>query len=264
MDLTDVLGSTVQDAGFDDHEFEELVDFLLRDECRRRHRSPKITGPKKKKAGDGGRDNQVTILNPPRIPKEDAEPTLTWDDVGVTTWYSCKTTSKTTRAGGWRKGVKQDLGWADFDRHRRGEPLRKEGRRPSIELLRALAGGARYVVIVNEQTGSEETFLDRMVDVFEFWFQHHPERDAALVASADLRQRLELFDANHLAEVIRFHRPALPAPLRNKLGAVEPDGLQSWESWSKELSAGREPPPFIADATRADILDAVRVTSTLR
>lgn len=254
MDLTDVLGSTVQDAGFDDHEFEELVGFLLREEIERRHRGTKVTGPVKKGKGDGGRDIQVTVQSPPKIPREDAGPSLTWDEPG-TTWYSCKTT---TRKRGWLAGVKADVGWKHWVK--KSSPKNRRLTRPPVELLEALAGGARYVVVINEEAGTESKFLDQLAQVFEFWFEHHPALAAPMPTPAGLRQRLELVEVNHLAWVIRSHRPQLPAPTRDKLGAIEPKGLQSWESWSNELSppGRREPPQFVPDAPRISILDALQ------
>jgi hypothetical protein len=249
MDLTDVLGSTIEKAGFDDHEFEEIVAVLLREEVGRRHRAAKVTGPVKKGKGDGGRDVQVTVYNPPKTPREDAGPSLTWDEPG-TTWYSCKTT---TRKRGWLAGVKTDVGWKYW---RKNTPP-KAMTRPSVELLQALAQGARYVVVINEQAGSEDKFLGDLEQVFQFWFSNHPGLPAPLTAPADFRRQLDLVDANHLAWIIRSHKPQLTAPTRDKLGAIEPDGLQSWESWTSVLSAGREPPPFMPDPIRERIFEAL-------
>jgi hypothetical protein len=254
MDLTDVLGSTIQDAGFDDHdhEFEELVAFLLFEEVERRHRGAKVTGPVKKGKGDGGRDVQVTIYTPPKAPREDAGPSLTWDEPG-TTWYSCKTT---TRKRGWLAGVKTDVGWRYWTKNTPPKTMT----RPSVELLEALAHGARYVVVINEQAGSEDKFLSNLEQVFQFWFSNHPGLSAPLTAPADFRRQLDLVDANHLAWIIRSHKPQLTAPTRHKLGAIEPKGLQSWESWSNELApaGGREPPKFVPDAPRMGIFDALQ------
>jgi len=254
MDLIDVLGSTIQDAGFDDHEFEELVGFLLREEVERRHRGATVVGPVKKGKGDGGRDVEVTVHNPPRTPRDDAGPCLTQDALG-TTWFSCKTT---TRRRGWLAGVKVDVGWT----HWKQQTVPDKTTRPSVELLEALAHGARYVVVINEEAGAERKFLDDLAQVFEFWFDRHPELNAPLPAPADLRQQLEIVEANHLAWIIRSHKPQLPASFRDKLGAIEPPGLQKWESWSKELSAGREPPPFFTDTTRTAIFDALKATGS--
>lgn len=260
MDLGDVTGSVIQDAGFEDQEFEEFVDVLLRDEVDRRHPGAKVHGPTKKGKADGGRDSQVTIVKEPRVARDDAGPALTWDEPRVT-WYSCKTT---TRHRGWVGSVKKDLGWPDYERHRKGEPPRNKGKRPSLELLRAMSQGARYVLVINEQAGSEDAFLDKLEKVFEYWLANPPGLGTPLPLPKGLRARLELIDANHLAHFVRYHKPALPGQFRDRLGTVEPDGLQDWPSWSATQSAGREPIGFVEDLARTELLAAVADVGSTR
>jgi hypothetical protein len=240
MDLLDVTGATIERSGIRDHEFEEFVGRLIRDERHRRHPSAKVRGPTKDKKADGGRDITVEVTKPalPGKTRDEQSPSLIWDEPGIT-WYSCKSGHT------WHQNVLSELGRAACNRAQRGTPPPEKLRNRLRELVEHVSRGGRYVVVVSERSEPGK-LLDQIADLLRFWLE-----DQQLVVPVELRRQLDFIDANDLAEYIQVHRPNLSSELREKLGTADPPGLLTWEQWTEVHFGGdRQLTKFESDAAR--------------
>lgn len=247
MDPTDVLGSTVADANFEDHEFEEFVAFLLREENRLRHRGGDVLGPGPRNSADGGSDVTVQIRQAPKTSRDDFSSALTWDRTG-TTLYSCKCTRGDKR---WRQLVKTD---ARNDIVRKGKAPSERTKRPSNSVLHHLAAGHRFVIVTNQLAADETALLDTLADAYRWWMPHMGH-----TAPRTLREQLEVIDAHRLAGFIRAHGPVLPPPFADRLQLSAPERALNWDEWTQAL---REPPRFESDTIRDRISASVATTTT--
>jgi len=251
------------------HEFEKFCWELLRHEYRRRFEpgALELQPPAEQDWSDGGRDIQVEVFEEPRTRSHEA----LLPDRRMKVWYSCKTNqddgSGRKSPNSWQKQVRKELDPPPriVDGRTGGlvedaEQIAQTGKqRPSEALLRMLADGGEYVVLVNVSpgAGSSEAFERELQTLFSFWIERALDCEVP-----NLNRKIRIRGAYHLADAYNAAPFALEPEWEQALGLDSPDFFDDWDRWSSAFARERELIDYRPDASRERALERLDVFLT--
>ena len=224
-----------------------------------------VEGAAEEDVGDGGRDLRALVAAPatnrahwPLLPDQPAD-----------VWYSCKTHKEDGRKndpGGWRAQVRKNVDptprLADG---RTGELVsdadeiadRRDKPPPPNDLLRALADGGRYVVLVNVRAERRMELERELRNLFEFWIRRIIDADCRLASDA-----VRVHDASYLARVFNERPFTLAAEIERQLSIAEPSFLLDWGRWTQQYTRDRRDMKWEPDARRRELTDRLHAFLT--
>ncbi len=233
-------------------DFEEFCYALLAEEYRRCFApgAVELTGPSPEDVPDGGRDLEANVLGPPRQPGH-------WSLLPAgRIFFSCKSQADAGEPS-WRTQVVKDIDPVPvFDgrtRQLKDDAVERvtEGLQPPVELLKMLADGGSYWVLINVAGARLREFEADAAKRLSFYVHR------VLGKAVDLTGRIKVKDASHLANVFN-ERPFALSPEQNEMLELdEPEFFSSWEGWTAELPEDRRTLHFEVDDERQGLIDAL-------
>ncbi len=230
---------------------EELTRLLINAEVEERFApgTIEVIGGATQDLADGGQDLLVEISGPAM---RKVHHNLIPDAQGAV-WYSCKST-KSTGKETWTGLVRHDVDPANVYNSKKRQfaenaAERAEEKPPNASLISAMANGAHYWIVVNVGAANPRAF-EAEIEKRLGWYVRR-----ATSAPCDLKGKVRVCDANHLAAVYNSRPLTLPARLEKLLGPAAPTFLQGWEKWTHGFESERRGMDFQADEARLQLLD---------
>jgi hypothetical protein len=236
--------------------FERFCRALLDHEYQRRFppKAVRLDGPSPEDTADGGRDIYAEVRH---LPNEQWHFSLLPDDP-CEVFFSCKSHKGTPekKPKGWLEQVRDELDSSprlyDATRHRPVENHKKRVdscKHPKPDLVRRMANGARYVVLVNVGVSNAREHEREFAGRLDLWAKHLAGKEAHVDP-----EWIRVLDANHIVAVYNANPFSLPEELSALLGGDETEFLWSWTDWSRRFEEERRRMGFVADEGRQSLL----------
>jgi hypothetical protein len=246
--------------------FERFCRALLDNEYQLRFppNAVRLDGPSPEDTADGGRDIYAEVRH---FPNEQLHYSLLPDDP-CKVFFSCKSHKGTPekQPKGWVEQVRDEIDSSprlyDAKHHQpveHHEDLVASGARkhPKPELVRRMANGARYIVLVNVGDANASDHEREFAARLDLWAKLADEQ-----AKVD-PESIRVLDANHIVAAYNANPFSLPEELSDLLGGDETGFLWSWTDWSRRFERERRPMGFVADDRRQSLLARLKGLVTM-